>query len=299
MKLITFGDSWVWGDELEETYNILPDGECEYNSNYTEYRHLNNIGGVVNSHYDFSDYINYATNGGSNEHIIYDLINYINSEDYDVNDLILVGLTSPMRHIIYNNISKTPLTWPGWDYDSYMNYCDEDLRDSKSFENWWKGNVKCNLNNRNDILKYTQSCLSIKSLLSNHKKYLVWQSIDSNFWKPEEGFAEVYLEKYNRCLKSNSEVKEHNILFKKDTENFILKKENLKKELNRGTSESQSWINLDHKDWKSWLEDNFKKDDVFVWSSNHPNKKGINLWYEHVLKEKILKILKLIQNNLI
>ena len=286
MKLITFGDSWVWGDELEVKYIPLSDGGYEYNHRYTEHRHSNNIGGVVNSNHSFSEYINYATNGGSNDHIICDLMNYMNSEDYNTNDLILVGLTSPMRHIIYSNVSKGPLTWPGWDYDSYMSYCDDKLVGNTDFENWWKSHVKINLNKRNDILSYTQSCLSIKALLSNHKKYLVWQSIDGNFWEPEEGFTEVYLEKYGKQfgLESNFEVK--------DTETFILKKENLKKELNRGTGKSQSWINLDHQDWKSWLEDNFEKDDVFVWSSNHPNKKGINLWYEHVLKEKILKIIK-------
>lgn len=283
MKLITFGDSWVWGDELEPKKTPTSDGII-YDHNYNTYRHENNIGGVVNKNHTFTDYINYATNGGSNQHIIYDLMNYINSDDYDVDDLILVGLTSPMRSITYNNISKTPLTWPGWDYESFIQYCDSSLRNSKEFESWWKSNVKCNLNNRNDILNYTQSCLSIKSLLSNHNKYLVWQSIDGNFWKTEEGFHEVYLEKYTtKSNESNLEIK--------DTENFILKKENLKKELNRGTSESQVWINLIHQDWKSWLEDNYKHDDVFVWSSNHPNKKGILNWYEMVLSERIKKII--------
>ena len=105
MKLVTFGDSWVWGDELEPNKKLTHDG-IEYDNNYNIYRHQNNIGGVINKNYNFDSYINYATNGGSNQHIIYDLMNYINSEDYNEEDLILVGLTSPMRNIIYSNISK-------------------------------------------------------------------------------------------------------------------------------------------------------------------------------------------------
>tara|TARA_B110000211_G_C14060385_1_gene545233 strand:- start:43 stop:849 length:807 start_codon:yes stop_codon:yes gene_type:complete len=267
MKLITFGDSWVWGDELLE--------KNEYNNEL----HSKNIGGVVNNNHSFSDYINYATNGGSNQHIIYDLMNYINSEDYDEDDFIMIGMTSPLRNIIYNNISKTPVTWPGWDYDSYISHCDDKLVGNNDFKNWWKSHVKINLNKRNDILSYTQSCLSIKALLSNHKKYLVWQSIDGNFWEPENDFHEVYLEKYKKDVNSKIE------------DEFILKKENLNKELKRGTIDTQVWINIEHQDWKSWLEDNYKHDDVFVWSSNHPNKNGIELWYKKILSKIINKTL--------
>lgn len=285
MKLITFGDSWVWGDELLEEKESVPENNTSstLSHEYNTFKHTNNIGGVVNKNHKFDDYINYATNGGSNQHIIYDLMNYINSEDYDENDFIMIGLTTPNRNIIYSNVSKTPLTWPGWDYDSYMSYCDPSLPGNVDFENWWKSHIKVNSNKRNDILSYTQSCLSIKSLLSNHKKYLVWQSIDGDFWDYEKDFGEVYLEKYTtKSTQSN--------LIIDDTRNFILKKENLKKELNRGTFESQIWINIEHKDWKSWLEDNYEHDDVFVWSSNHPNKDGVFAWYNCVLKEKISKI---------
>jgi len=283
MKLVTFGDSWVWGDELEQNKTLSPDG-VEYDHNYNIYRHKNNIGGIVNQNHTFTDYINYATNGGSNQHILYDLMNYINSDDYDENDLVLIGMTSPLRNIIYSNISKTPLTWPGWDYDSYRGYCDESLKDNKDFEKWWKSNIKIHLNKRNDILNYAQTCLSIKSLLSKHSKYLVWQSIDGNIWEYEKDFEEVYLEKY----KLNSGRNDLKITSK---DNFIFKKESLNKELKRGTSEKQIWINIEHQDWKSWLEDNYEHDDVFVWSSNHPNEKGIISWYELVLSDKIKKII--------
>ena len=126
--------------------------------------------------------------------------------------------------------------------------------------------------------------LCIKSLLSNHKKYLVWQSIDGNFWDYEKDFIEVYLEKYHEKVDSSD-------LRDAQTDNFVLKKENLNKELKRGTSKSQRWINIDHIDWKSWLENNYKHKDVFVWSSNHPNEHGINLWYEMVLSKELSKII--------
>ena len=100
----------------------------------------------------------------------------------------------------------------------------------------------------------------------------------------EKDFEEVYLEKY----KLNSEESDLKISCKN---NFIFKKESLDKELKRGTSEKQIWINIEHQDWKSWLEDNYEHDDVFVWSSNHPNQKGITNWYDLVLSDKIKKII--------
>lgn len=279
MKLVTFGDSWVWGDELE------PNDNNDYNSDYNLYRHLNNIGGVVNRFNKFDDYINYATNGGSNQHILFDLMNYINSDDYDESDLILIGLTSPLRNIIYSNISKTPITWPGWDYDSYINYCDSTLKNNKDFEMWWKSHVKINLNNRNDILNYIQSCLSIKSLLIRHKRYLVWQSIDGNFWDYEKNFKEVYLEKYTtHCNNSDMKVLVDDV--------FIFNKNSFETELDRGLLDTQIWINTKTKDWKTWLEENYNHDDVFVWSSNHPNKNGIEFWYQEIISPYIKNILK-------
>ena len=283
MKLVTFGDSWVWGDELE------PENNTEYNHEYNLYRHTHNIGGVIYNNNSFTNYINYATNGGSNQHILFDLMNYINSDDYDINDVILVGMTSPMRNILYSNISKTPLTWPGWDYDSYMNYCDSSLNKNKDFENWWKSHIKINLNNRNDILSYIQTCLSIKSLLINHKRYLVWQSIDGNFWEYENDFKEVYLEKYT------NECKNHDMRILID-DFFIFNKDTFQKELDRGLLDTQIWINTKFKDWKTWLEENYNHDDVFVWSSNHPNKKGIKLWYDEVISVHLKNVLKGLDN---
>lgn len=283
MKLVTFGDSWVWGDELE------PEDNTEYNHEYNLYRHENNIGGVVYKNNIFSDYINYATNGGSNQHILFELMNYLNSDDYDVNDLILVGMTSPMRNIIYSNISKTPLTWPGWDYESYMDYCDSSLKKDEDFKKWWESHVKINLNNRNDILNYIQTCLSIKALLTNHNRYLVWQSIDGNFWEFEKEFKEVYLEKYT-SKSNNSDMREL------IDDCFIFEKNIFSKELSRGLQDTQVWINTSHIDWKSWLENNYKHDDVFVWSSNHPNKNGIQLWYDNVISYYIKNIIKDLDN---
>ena len=72
---------------------------------------------------------------------------------------------------------------------------------------------------------------------------------------------------------------------------YKLQNKKLNKELKRGTSVQQIWINIEHQDWKSWLEDNYEHDDVFVWSSNHPNEKGIISWYDLVLSDKIKKII--------
>ena len=140
MKLVTFGDSWVWGDELEPKKILTPDG-VGYDHNYNIYRHENNIGGIVNKNHTFTEYINYATNGGSNQHIIYDLMNYINSDDYDENDMFDTrydpnfnkDLTSIYCEGI-NTLSNDPLSYQGetplYGIDAYdiINYDGEYLK---------------------------------------------------------------------------------------------------------------------------------------------------------------------------
>ena len=73
---------------------------------------------------------------------------------------------------------------------------------------------------------------------------------------------------------------------------LFFNKNTFKTELDRGLIDTQIWINTKTKDWKTWLEENYNHDDVFVWSSNHPNKNGIELWYQEIISPYIKNILK-------
>jgi len=159
MKLVTFGCSWIWGDELEPST--------------AEYRNSVNIGGLINKDYNFDDYINYGNNGASNERIILQIMEYKKSKHYDVNDFILVGLSGTQRKLDYLNYNKVPFTIPVWHEMLIPN----DMDDS-NFRKWFFDTGVFLINSRNDAVRYSVNIQTIKSLLSQHSKYIVFQSID-------------------------------------------------------------------------------------------------------------------------
>lgn len=266
MNLVVFGDSWTFGDELGDMSK--------------EYRNSFNIGGIVFKNYKFDNYYNFSINGGSNSHIITQLVGYINSDIYDKDNLILVGLTSPSRKIRFNNISKTPTTWPAWDYESYINYSDPSLYKNDEFEKWWKTSMYVNVNNRNDAFNYLETTLAIKSILSNHSKYIVWQSIDISFYDSiEDDFKEVEYEWDTINLQHNEPNK---MIFNKNYVNKVLQK---------NTTDTQIWINLSEPSWIDWLKNNFVRNEVLQLTSDHPNEIGIQLWFDNILKKYIDKVL--------
>ena len=265
MKLVAFGDSWVFGDELGDMSN--------------EYRNTFNIGGVINKHYKFEDYINYSVNGGSNDHIVSQLAYYLNSHLYNETDVIIIGLTSPLRKLRFNNISKTTTVWPGWDYNSFNNYCHESLRDNSIFREWWRLNLIVDVNQRNDAFHYFETCMSIKGLLTNHKKYIVWQSIDDEIYKIENDFIELEAQ-YDKI---GFETADYN------TE--IFDKAKVNKLLTKNLLETQVWINITEPVWLSWLKTNFNRYDVLVPTSDHPNEYGNQLWFDNILKKYLDKII--------
>lgn len=274
MKLVTFGDSWVWGDEIENQPN-------DYKPEYNEYKHTHNIGGIVSKNYDITEYYNLSINGASNQHIIYQLINYLNSDYYESTDVILIGLTSPMRTIIYSNaIDRYVGNWPNWNLESFLECTNDEKIHNNDFQNWWKYHVEFNINGHNDVLSYIQTCFTIKGLLKNHKNYIVWQSIDSKFWEvyDNEDFKPV---QFQIQLSGSENLYEKNQKITKEQINTLLKRE---------TSETQIWINIDELSWMDWLEINYNRNDVFAWSSNHPKKEGVLEWFDNILKKYLDKI---------
>ena len=282
MKLVTFGDSWVWGDELGD--KILDEnGNLVFNHNYNQYIHSNNIGGLVKSKYNFDKYENFAINGGSNTHILFQLTNYINSDSYNETDIILIGMTSPLRQYLHCNLTNQHIgSWPFWDLEQFLECSDSRYKNSDDFKEWWRINTNMFLNGHNDVMEYSKICLSLKALLKDHKKYIVWQSIDSKFWnlfENETNFDPVLFKKYTE---SGEESISRNFPLTKDKLNSLLKKETL---------DSQLWINIDEPCWMEWLIENYETNDVFIESGTHPNELGIKLWYEKILKKYLEKVL--------
>ena len=265
MKLITFGDSWVWGDDLKSK-------ECEYRSNV-------NIGGLINKDYEFESYINYANNGASNERIILQLMEYKNSKYYNENDFLVIGLSSLQRTLLYLYEIYTPFTIPNWDHKTHV---EEDLfqKDGLSeiktaFESYMKGVLRFEVNDRNELIRYNINLNALKSLLSSHKKYIVFQSIDN----PKKMFDTIYNDK-----KDWNEIVLHHDYegIRYDNESTIFfDKENLIKELSSNLLDTQKWINLTEDSWINYLDLNYKN----YSGEDHPTESQIEYWYRNVLKK--------------
>lgn len=261
MKLVTFGCSWIYGDEL--------------NPNTTEYRNSNNLGGLIyNNHSDlFSDYINYSGNGSSNERIAIQLFEYVNSEHYSKDDFLLIGLSSPARRLDFINRHKLPFTKPHWDEMHIKEYKKID----KHFVEWFKLETIYNLNNRNETKRYFFNLNTISNIIKNNK-FLVFQSIDniSNIYDniENDGWFELPIHFYSSKENSEFEIPSK-IVFSKDY---------LEKFLNKGLNENQNWINFDFT-WDDYLK-SFQDDSKYYCNgiSLHPSEWGVKQWYEYIKK---------------
>lgn len=265
MKIIAFGDSWVWGDELSD--NLI-------------HRQDINITGKIRNHYNIET-LNYSVNGASLDEILFQLMIYINSENYSKDNIILIGLTSPSRWFHYNNIIKDTFRSPFWDYDSFKNWGPKTLTSLPEYEVWWKSHVKFNVNTRNDIINYVKSLLSIKTLLQeNVNKYIIWQSIDGNLYDYiEDNYQPLSYTYYSKNEQLyNDECK----IFNKNYFNKILKNK---------TSHTQLWLNISEPSWEDWLKKYHSDKNVFFDFNFHPTELGITLWFNGFLKKYIDKIL--------
>ena len=268
MKLVTFGDSWVWGDEITPATN--------------EYRNSVNIGGLVYKDYQFTDYINYANNGASNDRILLQILEYKKSKYYSAEDFIMVGLSSPIRNVKYLNGYNTVLTLPAND----INQLPEEYVDNSDFLRYFKDDVKWGINNRNDLVRYCQNIFAIKSLLSSNKKYIVWQSIDDihELYKNIEfNFHEIHL---HHDFNNTTITHDSTIFFEKDViENLLY----------QDLEKTQVWINFKEKSWFKFLEEKFHESNgkfkPMIGYGLHPNEIGIKFWYDNILNTYIKNIL--------
>ena len=268
MKLVTFGCSFVYGDEL------IP--------NTPEYLNQHNIGGVINKNYNFDEYVNYGNNGASNDRIVLQLLEYITSDYYDVNDFIVVGLSGLPRNIKYLNNGKYPLTIPHWSYIDHIRPSQHLVKDYEGCEDWMRLVFEFETNDRNDLVKYFLNISTIKSLLLQFKKHFVFQSMDD----PSKVYDSV-----NKNKKDWGEIVIHHIYknkeYKKNSDLFF--NENLvKKIINNDLTKTQIWINFLKTSYQGFINTN----DEYRKHGGHPSELGAEKYFEQILKNYIDKIIK-------
>lgn len=101
-KIVGFGDSWMWGDELlNPELKDHPHAHPVFHEN-TPYRESHCFLGLLGQHYGVPTE-NFGIAGGSMQSTIWTYLWWIEHEQLDPSEcLILVGLTEPNRHTFYN-----------------------------------------------------------------------------------------------------------------------------------------------------------------------------------------------------
>jgi hypothetical protein len=268
MKLVTFGCSFIEGD-------------CISPISDSTYKNKHNIGGVINSNYKFSNYINYGNNGASNERIILQILEYINSKNFDLDDFLVIGLSSLTRSLKYLNNSNTALTIPTWDYKTHIKDTNHGLNEFDGVEEWMNSVLDFEENNRNHLVRYLTNCLSIKSLIKNHKKVLVFQSLDSPnliYQMADENmnWSEILMNiNYGDLL----EQKESDLFFNK---NFICNV------ITSDLLQTQKWISFEDKSYNDYIAQDTK---MRCRDGFHPSEYGARKYFEDVLKKYIDRII--------
>ena len=101
-KIVGFGDSWIWGDELiDPALNDRKDRHPILHEN-TAYREYNCFLGLLGHHYGLP-VENFGIPGGSHQSTMWNYIWWTKHEQLDLSDcMILVGHTEPNRNSFYN-----------------------------------------------------------------------------------------------------------------------------------------------------------------------------------------------------
>ncbi len=112
-QVVSFGDSFVWGDELLDPG--LEDHENTHPSivENIEYRESNCFTGRIAKHYDIPQK-NFGIPGGSLQSTIWTYLWWMENDPLANESLVLVGLTEPSRHTFYNPKHVSYANDPEW-----------------------------------------------------------------------------------------------------------------------------------------------------------------------------------------
>jgi len=114
-KIVGFGDSWMWGDELVDPALILedPDTHPSWTQNI-QYRESHCFLGLLGNHFGVPTE-NLGIPGGSLQSTIWNYLWWLQREPCPQRCLILVFLTEPDRHSFYNPAPLRNKSTPDWD----------------------------------------------------------------------------------------------------------------------------------------------------------------------------------------
>jgi hypothetical protein len=113
-KIVGFGDSWMWGDELlDPSLGNTPSTNLTSPHN-TSYREQNCFLGLLGQHYRIPTQ-NFGHPGGSLQSAIWSYLWWLEHEQLAINEcLVLIALTEPSRFSLYNAEENNHFDNPPW-----------------------------------------------------------------------------------------------------------------------------------------------------------------------------------------
>jgi hypothetical protein len=113
-KIVGFGDSWVWGDELLDPVLLTRDKSAHPSwVQNTAYRERHCFLGLLGEQYSVPTE-NFGIPGGSLQSTIWTFLWWLRNEPKPEDCLVLVGLTEGSRMSFYNPNHKTYSNDPSW-----------------------------------------------------------------------------------------------------------------------------------------------------------------------------------------
>jgi len=112
-KIVGFGDSWMWGDELLDPALVNHPNAHPVMVENTKYRESYCFLGLLGQHYGVPTE-NFGINGGSLQSTVWNYLWWLEHESVPQDSLVLVALTSAARHSFYNPNHKHHENNPLW-----------------------------------------------------------------------------------------------------------------------------------------------------------------------------------------
>jgi hypothetical protein len=159
-KIVGFGDSWMWGDELiSPTVQKLPNAHPVMKEN-TVYRESHCFLGLIGQHYGLPTE-NFGIPGGSHQSALWTYLWWLEHEQLDPREcLILVGHTESNRDTFYNPEHVSYANDPPWNKFIHSAWVHSG---ASCIEYEWSNMVKSNMVLTDceelGILRYRQSVL--------------------------------------------------------------------------------------------------------------------------------------------
>lgn len=136
-KIVAFGDSWVWGDELLDPALSHRDRACASLSENNHYRQSNCFLGLLGQHYQVGTE-NFGIAGGSLQTTVWNYIWWRSHETVPLSDcLVLVGLTGAHRLSWYNPDHQVCDNDPEWN-----RYVHSTWIHTNCYNNEWQNLIK-------------------------------------------------------------------------------------------------------------------------------------------------------------